>query len=93
VACGRSTKAVQSGPATISLAVENVVYLTEAISRWHSFSRARSFVIADADGAWRIAARFLELREEFVGGFVLRRFESVSGERGRNVVGTGTVLS
>lgn len=32
--------------------------------------------IADADAAWRVARRFLELREDaFVGGFVLRRFE------------------
>jgi hypothetical protein len=32
--------------------------------------------IADSGTAWRIAARFLELREDsFVGGFVLRRYE------------------
>lgn len=32
--------------------------------------------ITAADHAWRVATRFLELREEaFVGGFVLRRFE------------------
>jgi hypothetical protein len=40
--------------------------------------------VADADGAWRVAARFLELREEsFVGGFVLRRFESFRGSEVR----------
>ncbi|BCJ68801.1 ATP-grasp domain-containing protein [Polymorphospora rubra] len=32
--------------------------------------------VADAAAAWRVAARFLELRDdEFVGGLVLRRFE------------------
>ena len=32
--------------------------------------------IAVADAAWRVASRFLELREDdFVGGFVLRRYE------------------
>jgi hypothetical protein len=36
--------------------------------------------IADADKAWVIAARFLELRgDSFVGGLVLRRFESFAG--------------
>jgi hypothetical protein len=35
---------------------------------------------ADADKAWAIAARFLELRgDSFVGGLVLRRFEPFSG--------------
>ena len=33
--------------------------------------------LADADAAWRVACRFRELRaEDFVGGFVLRRFET-----------------
>ncbi|MFD7657041.1 ATP-grasp domain-containing protein [Actinosynnema sp. NPDC059797] len=31
--------------------------------------------LADADAAWAVASRFRELREEVVGGFVLRRFE------------------
>lgn len=36
--------------------------------------------LADADAAWRVASRFLELRaEDFAGGFVLRRFESFTG--------------
>jgi hypothetical protein len=40
--------------------------------------------VADAEGAWRVAARFLELRaESFVGGFVLRRFESFRGSEVR----------
>jgi ATP-grasp domain, R2K clade family 3 len=40
--------------------------------------------VADADAAWRVAVRFLELREEsFVGGFVLRRFESFRGSEVR----------
>jgi ATP-grasp domain-containing protein len=33
--------------------------------------------LADAEGAWAVASRFLELREDdLVGGFVLRRYES-----------------
>lgn len=36
---------------------------------------------ADADAAWRVATRFLELREDdFVGGLVLRRFERFTSE-------------
>lgn len=31
--------------------------------------------LADADAAWAVARRFRELREDVVGGFVLRRFE------------------
>ncbi|MFC5056279.1 ATP-grasp domain-containing protein [Saccharothrix xinjiangensis] len=31
--------------------------------------------LADADAAWAVASRFRELREDVVGGFVLRRFE------------------
>ena len=35
--------------------------------------------VADLEGAWRVAARFLELREDaFVGGLVLRRFEELT---------------
>jgi hypothetical protein len=36
--------------------------------------------VADADAAWRVASRFRELRDdEFTGGFVLRRFEDLTG--------------
>jgi hypothetical protein len=36
--------------------------------------------LADADAAWTVASRLRELREdEFVGGFVLRRFEEFEG--------------
>lgn len=36
--------------------------------------------LADADAAWKVAARFAELREDdLVGGFVLRRFERFTG--------------
>ncbi|GAA4607180.1 ATP-grasp domain-containing protein [Actinoplanes octamycinicus] len=36
--------------------------------------------VADPDAAWRVASRFRELREdEFTGGFVLRRFEELTG--------------
>ncbi len=40
--------------------------------------------VADTDAAWRIAQRFLELRDDsFVGGFVVRRFESLCGDEVR----------
>ncbi|MEU6206746.1 ATP-grasp domain-containing protein [Micromonospora musae] len=40
--------------------------------------------VADADGAWRIAARLRELRDDdFVGGFVLREFESFTSAEAR----------
>ncbi|WP_436533593.1 ATP-grasp domain-containing protein [Actinoplanes sp. HUAS TT8] len=40
--------------------------------------------VADPDAAWKVAARFRELREdEFTGGFVLRRFESFTGAEAR----------
>jgi hypothetical protein len=40
--------------------------------------------IAAADAAWRVAARFLELRDEaFVGGFVLRRYEDFDSAEAR----------
>lgn len=40
--------------------------------------------VADADAAWRIAQRFLELRDDsFVGGFVVRRFETLRGDEVR----------
>jgi hypothetical protein len=36
--------------------------------------------VADEDAAWRVASRFLELRDDdFTGGFVLRRFEDLTG--------------
>ncbi|MCA2217989.1 ATP-grasp domain-containing protein [Jidongwangia harbinensis] len=36
--------------------------------------------VADTDAAWRVANRFRELRgDDFVGGFVLRRFEPFTG--------------
>jgi hypothetical protein len=40
--------------------------------------------LADAVAAWRVASRFRELRgDEFVGGFVLRRFEEFTGAEAR----------
>jgi hypothetical protein len=45
---------------------------------WHEAVHIPS--LADADAAWRVASRFLELRaEDFTGGFVLRRFEPFTG--------------
>ncbi len=36
--------------------------------------------VSDTSAAWRVAARFRQLRgDDFVGGFVLRRFESFTG--------------
>ncbi len=40
--------------------------------------------VADTPAAWKVAARFRELRdEEFTGGFVLRRFEDFAGAEAR----------
>jgi hypothetical protein len=40
--------------------------------------------IAVGDAAWRVASRFLELRDDdFVGGFVLRRFEDFDSAEAR----------
>ena len=40
--------------------------------------------LSDADAAWAIATRFLELRgDSFVGGIVLRRFEHFDGAEAR----------
>lgn len=37
--------------------------------------------VTDSSATWKIAKRFLELREQsFVGGFVLRRFESLGAD-------------
>lgn len=45
---------------------------------WHEAAYIRNVV--DLESAWKIASRFRELREdEFTGGFVLRRFESLTG--------------
>ena len=52
--------------------------------------------LADADAAWRVACRFRELRaEDFVGGFVLRRFETFTRAEVRTwwVNGTCTLIS
>lgn len=41
--------------------------------------------LADAEAAWRVARRFLELRDDdFTGGFVLRRFERFTGAEVRS---------
>jgi hypothetical protein len=52
--------------------------------------------LADAASAWKVAARFRELREdEFTGGFVLRRFEHFSSAEARTwwVGGTCRLIS
>ncbi|AKV02697.1 putative membrane protein [Labilithrix luteola] len=46
---------------------------------WHEAAFIQD--VANEDAAWRIAQRFLELRDDaFVGGFVLRRFESLRAD-------------
>ncbi|GAA2854022.1 hypothetical protein Acy02nite_49720 [Actinoplanes cyaneus] len=45
---------------------------------WHEAAYLPS--VADPDAAWKVASRFRELRDdEFTGGFVLRRFEPLTG--------------
>lgn len=40
--------------------------------------------VSDVDSAWRVAGRFLELRDEdFTGGFVVRRFEKFTSTEAR----------
>jgi hypothetical protein len=47
--------------------------------------------VADHAAAWRVAARFRELREdEFAGGFVLRRFEQFASGEARTWWADGT---
>ncbi|MEV4759710.1 ATP-grasp domain-containing protein [Micromonospora sp. NPDC049559] len=57
-----------SGPAVLR------DYTKSMKHHWHEAAYVPD--VADRDGAWRIARRFLELREDdFTGGLVLRRFE------------------
>ncbi|MEV0729854.1 ATP-grasp domain-containing protein [Polymorphospora sp. NPDC050346] len=64
----RARAAFGSGPAVLR---------DHTKSMKHHFDEAAYIAdVADADAAWRVASRFLELRDdEFVGGLVLRRFE------------------
>jgi ATP-grasp domain, R2K clade family 3 len=49
-------------------------YVKSMKHRWHEAAYIPD--VADAPAAWKVAARFRELRDdEFTGGFVLRRFE------------------
>ncbi|MBX3218195.1 MAG: ATP-grasp domain-containing protein [Labilithrix sp.] len=49
--------------------------------------------VADFDAAWRIARRFLELRDDsFIGGLVLRRFESLQADEVRTWWVNGTCV-
>ncbi|MGW5670047.1 ATP-grasp domain-containing protein [Micromonospora sp. NPDC003776] len=53
-------------------------YVKSAKHHWHE----AAFVpdLEDGDAAWRIAGRLRELRQDdFTGGFVLRRFEALTG--------------
>ncbi len=64
--------ALQAGPAVLRDYTKSMKHY------WHE----AAFIpdLADANAAWRVAARFRELRaDDFVGGFVLRRFESFTG--------------
>ncbi|MFI1994771.1 ATP-grasp domain-containing protein [Actinoplanes sp. NPDC020271] len=49
---------------------------------WHEAAYIPS--VSDPDAAWKVASRFRELRDdEFTGGFVLRRFEPLTGAEAR----------
>lgn len=64
--------ALNTGPAVLR------DYTTSMKRHWHD----AAFVpdLADAAAAWRVATRFRDLRgDDFVGGFVLRRFETFVG--------------
>jgi hypothetical protein len=64
LACGR----LGSGPAVLRDYVKSMKHY------WHEAAYIPD--VADSAAAWKVAARFRELRdEEFTGGFVLRRFE------------------
>ncbi|HEX6339445.1 ATP-grasp domain-containing protein [Umezawaea sp.] len=57
-------------------------YTKSVKHHWHEAAYIPD--LADAEAAWAVAARFLELRDdEFTGGFVLRRFEEFTGSEVR----------
>jgi hypothetical protein len=77
----RARAAIGSGPAVVRDYVKSMKH----------YWREAAFIpdLADADVAWAVASRLRELREdEFVGGFVLRRFERFEGAEVRNLVGS-----
>ncbi|QFZ19167.1 ATP-grasp domain-containing protein [Saccharothrix syringae] len=63
----RARRSLGTGPAVLR------DYTKSMKHHWHE----AAFIpdLADADAAWAVARRFRELREDVVGGFVLRRFE------------------
>jgi hypothetical protein len=65
-----------SGPAVLRDYVKSMKHY------WHEAAYIPD--LADAGSAWKVAARFRELREdEFTGGFVLRRFEHFTSAEAR----------
>jgi hypothetical protein len=53
-------------------------YTKSAKHHWHEAAYVPD--LTDADAAWRVASRLRELRgEDFAGGFVVRRFERLTG--------------
>jgi ATP-grasp domain, R2K clade family 3 len=78
-ACGR----LGSGPAVLRDYVKSMKHY------WHQAAYIPD--TADHAAAWKVAARFRELREdEFTGGFVLRRFEKFTSAEARTWWAGGT---
>jgi ATP-grasp domain, R2K clade family 3 len=62
------------------------VVLRDYVKSMKHYWREAAYIsdLADASSAWKVAARFRELREdEFTGGFVLRRFEHFASSEAR----------
>jgi hypothetical protein len=72
----RACSALKSGPAVLRDYTKSMKHY------WHE----AAFIpdVADTSAAWQVATRFRQLRDEdFVGGFVLRRFEVFTGAEAR----------
>ena len=75
--------APRSGPAVLRDYVKSMKHY------WHEAAYIPD--VADRAAAWKVAARFRELREdEFTGGFVLRRFEKFTSAEVRTWWAGGT---
>jgi len=81
----RARTRLGSGPAVLKDYVKSLKH------SWHEAAFIAE--VADGDAAWRVAARFLELREDsFVGGLVLRRFERFASAEARTWWVDGTCV-
>ncbi|MFF4894385.1 ATP-grasp domain-containing protein [Micromonospora chersina] len=64
----------------MSATADERVYVERGRSVPDCDDRRVTYILADRDAAWRVASRFRQLRgDDYVGGFVLRRFESFVG--------------